>query len=191
MAYPCDVEPLLTYAKLMEYDVDGFPKYNHIATTAPSATDDETANYGVGSVWIDVTHGNIYMCTDPTEDTAVWEVLNNPTVPLNNLAATVAPVFGDDTADGYSVGSVWVDVTADNVYMCTDATAGAAVWLKLNNATVPLNNLGAAVDPTVSDDILDGYSTGSLWVNTTTPAAFICITAAEGAADWDKITPVA
>lgn len=46
----------------------------------------------------------------------------------NNFAGTAAPVAGDDTADGYEPGSVWVDTTNDKAYVCLDATAAAAVW---------------------------------------------------------------
>lgn len=48
--------------------------------------------------------------------------------PLANYAATAAPGVGDDSADGYSVGSPWFDTTNDRAYMCLDPTAGAAVW---------------------------------------------------------------
>lgn len=47
----------------------------------------------------------------------------------NNYGATTAPAVGDDAADGYRVGSVWVDVTADAFYVCVDNTNGAAVWV--------------------------------------------------------------
>jgi len=49
---------------------------------------------------------------------------------LSNLAATAAPAVGDDSADGYSVGSSWFDTTNDDAYVCLDASAGAAVWKK-------------------------------------------------------------
>jgi hypothetical protein len=45
-----------------------------------------------------------------------------------NLAAAVAPGATDDSASGYSVGSIWVDTTADKSYLCVDSTATAAVW---------------------------------------------------------------
>jgi len=45
-----------------------------------------------------------------------------------NLAATAAPTTGDDSADGYAVGSSWFDVTNDKAYLCLDATVDAAVW---------------------------------------------------------------
>jgi hypothetical protein len=48
--------------------------------------------------------------------------------PLNKLDATAAPAVTDDSGDGYSVGSIWVDVTGDDAYICVDASVGAAVW---------------------------------------------------------------
>ena len=49
---------------------------------------------------------------------------------LNKWDATVAPTVNEDSGDGYGVGSVWADVTADKVYTCLDATLTAAVWLE-------------------------------------------------------------
>lgn len=54
---------------------------------------------------------------------------------VHNLAATTAPVAGDDSGDGYSVGSIWIDTTADLAYVCLDATATAAVWLPVSPIT--------------------------------------------------------
>jgi hypothetical protein len=47
--------------------------------------------------------------------------------PINNLNAGAAPTATDDSSDGYSVGSLWG--FGDNIYKCTDATEGAAVWV--------------------------------------------------------------
>ena len=54
-----------------------------------------------------------------------------------NLSATANPVVTDDSAAGYSVGSRWFNVTADEEYVCLDATATAAVWKK---TTLDSNN---------------------------------------------------
>ena len=45
-----------------------------------------------------------------------------------NLVASVAPTANEDSGDGYAVGSVWIDTTADKAYICADATVAAAVW---------------------------------------------------------------
>ncbi len=48
---------------------------------------------------------------------------------LNKLDATAAPTAGDDSADGYTIGSRWLDVSGSKEYVCSDATEGAAVWI--------------------------------------------------------------
>lgn len=59
----------------------------------------------------------------------VFDLLN--TVVKHNYNATAAPAATDDSGDGYSIGSLWHDVTNDNVYICIDATASAAIWRPL------------------------------------------------------------
>jgi len=48
----------------------------------------------------------------------------------SNLSASAAPTVNDDSSAGYAVGSVWCDTTADDAYICLDASVGAAVWKK-------------------------------------------------------------
>jgi len=64
-------------------------------------------------------------------------------VGLRNIAASVAPTTTDDSAAGYTVGSKWVDTTADKVYQCVDSTATAAVWKETSaGAASPLTTKG-------------------------------------------------
>lgn len=56
---------------------------------------------------------------------------------LNNYAATAAPTVNDDSGDGYTIGSHWVDTVADVVYMATDVTAGAANWVVIGSVAPP------------------------------------------------------
>lgn len=68
----------------------------------------------------------------------------------NNYSATVAPTVNDDSDDGYTVGSRWVDTVADEAYLCVDATVGAAVWIEVTlqsaelGALAILNTVGTA-----------------------------------------------
>lgn len=52
---------------------------------------------------------------------------------LDNLIATVDPLVTDDLTKGYSVGSLWANITTDTYFLCTDAAAGAAVWRQVSN----------------------------------------------------------
>jgi hypothetical protein len=49
----------------------------------------------------------------------------------NKLDATNVPTAGDDSGDGYSVGSLWVDITNKRIYQLVDSTLGAAIWKEL------------------------------------------------------------
>lgn len=60
--------------------------------------------------------------------TGVLPVANGGNGGINKIDATTAPTAGDDTNDGYAVGSIWIDVTNDVLYVCVDATATAAIW---------------------------------------------------------------
>jgi hypothetical protein len=64
-----------------------------------------------------------------------------------NYAGTAAPGAGDDNADGYRVGSMWIDITNDESYRCVDDSTGAAVWI---GTTLEASDLGslALVTPT-------------------------------------------
>lgn len=45
-----------------------------------------------------------------------------------NLTAVAAPAVTNDSGSGYGVGSLWVDTSADQAWICLDASVGAAVW---------------------------------------------------------------
>lgn len=51
----------------------------------------------------------------------------------NKLIATTAPGVTNDTTEGYSIGSIWIDTTASprTIYQCVDSSTDAAVWKNL------------------------------------------------------------
>ena len=63
-----------------------------------------------------------------------------------NYAGTSAPGAGDDNADGYRVGSMWIDISNDKAYRCVDDSTGAAVWIGTTLETTDLGSL-ALVTP--------------------------------------------
>ena len=58
-----------------------------------------------------------------------------------NYTATAAPTAGDDNADGYRVGSMWIDINNDESYRCVDDSTGAAVWVGTTLETSDLGSL--------------------------------------------------
>lgn len=73
-------------------------------------------------------------------DGTEWQAFVNDK--FSNYEATTAPTVSNDTTEGYTVGSRWYDTTADEAYVCLDATTGAAVWV---NTTLTIDDLGNAV----------------------------------------------
>lgn len=71
----------------------------------------------------------------------------------NNITATVAPTINDDSGDGYSVGSFWINVTADLIYQAVDVTLGAAIWKPIvdTNSTQVLSNKSFSTPVAISD----------------------------------------
>lgn len=52
---------------------------------------------------------------------------------VHNFTATTAPTVNDDSGDGYTEWSCWADTTANKLYVCADAAAGAAVWYEVSD----------------------------------------------------------
>lgn len=57
--------------------------------------------------------------------------INQAATVLLNLTATTAPTVNDDQTAGYAVLSQWLDTALKDLYVCLDASTGAAVWKKI------------------------------------------------------------
>lgn len=62
-----------------------------------------------------------------THDGDVQRTASAFSVRRHNWGAGGLPTVGDDSGDGYSVGSIWA-IPGQGALMCVDATPGAAVW---------------------------------------------------------------
>jgi hypothetical protein len=78
----------------------------------------------------DGTTGNAPLINLATSITGYLPAANGGSGGLNNLSATANPTITNDTDSGYAVGSVWINTSTDECFVCTDATAGAAIWQK-------------------------------------------------------------
>jgi hypothetical protein len=74
------------------------------------------------------------------------DMVDGEHIQKRNMGASTAPGTGDDSGDGYAVGSRWFDTTADKEYVCLDASVGAAVW-KETTATSGGAGTGDVVGP--------------------------------------------
>jgi hypothetical protein len=48
--------------------------------------------------------------------------------PLNNYTSTVPPTINNDETQGYSFGSMWIDIATHVAYICINPTTGNANW---------------------------------------------------------------
>ncbi|MDD5062686.1 MAG: hypothetical protein PHN44_10455 [Candidatus Marinimicrobia bacterium] len=149
------------------------PHHNFNGAAAPTANDDVTAGYDIGSTWIYGT--TLYTCVIATAAAAVWIEVNT------SHNAAVDPTANDDINDGFVRGSTWINTTNSTIWHCIDNSVGAAVW----QISVKVHSTNA--DPTVNADIDQGYMVGSTWTNTTTGAVFICTDNTNGAAIWVEV----
>ena len=130
------------------------------ATIAPTVNNDNTEDYSVRSIWVDVIADKSYICLDTSTGAANWTeiTLNNSAldthiadagnphsvtktqVGLGNvedlkikLDGTGPPNVAQDDTQGYAIGSRWIDTTNQKAYTCIDASTGAAVWVETTN----------------------------------------------------------
>ncbi|HEY9756553.1 MAG TPA: hypothetical protein V6C97_15400 [Oculatellaceae cyanobacterium] len=81
---------------------------------------------------------------------------------LNNFNAGGPPQSSDDNTEGYSPGSLWLYYLAGFLYVCTDASTGAANWTYL--LTVPNS---PSFTPAANDLCENGLSLGYYWTTAT------------------------
>ena len=67
------------------------------------------------------------------------------TTVYDKLDATTAPGVTNDIDELYVPGSLWVDVTGDEAYVCLDNTDGAAVWIELTSVSATASDTVAGI----------------------------------------------
>jgi len=132
---------------------------NHAGSSRPS--------YAVASMtWVNTTtNPHVLNYFDGSQDIPLGyiDISTNSFVPagllLNNTAATSNPTVNDDSADGYAVGSKWVNVTGDLVFECVDSSVGAAVWKQMvdTNSTQTLSGK-TLTSPTINGGTISGIN---------------------------------
>lgn len=126
------------------------------------ATGDPGTAAGAHRVWLHPTTGK-RLRRNATNDG--WLVDD----PKHNLTATTDPTVNDDASQGYSIGSMWVNGSADTIFFCADATVGAAVWVTHATSEYTDTDAKEAVQP--GSHIYAATATGNdTYVISLTPA---------------------
>lgn len=85
-----------------------------------------------------------------SERSAVTALKNGSTI-QHKLDATADPTATSDSGAGYSVGSIWVNVTSDEAFIALDVTTSAAVWNKVTAGVASEIGITAITGVTGSD----------------------------------------
>lgn len=147
------------------------------------------------------------VCTD-SDDQTLWE-RDNYTPATGSIDGSDLGLGADEILYGTGGSTATTTLTSYARSLIDDASAAAArttlglgdvavldeiaesdlsssVQEKLNRSAK--NAFDATSDPTADDDDGDGYSEGSVWINTTSGEAFRCVDASTGAAVWINTT---
>lgn len=86
---------------------------------------------------------------------------------LSTMLSAQDPTASDDSSKGYGIGSRWITNQTRVEWICTDATAGAAVWRTLsgrsqNASTPPANPVPGQIYFNTADTHFYGWN-GSAW----------------------------
>jgi len=89
-------KPVLTDEQTGEVIGGGLAKANPNASVNPTVTDDDSAGYAIGSVWLNATTGVSFNCTDATTGAAVWIAIGGGAADMEK--ATYDPTSVEDDA---------------------------------------------------------------------------------------------
>lgn len=105
-------------------------RHNFSANTDPGGSDDSSPakGYSIGSMWVNKNTKKSYICVDDATGNAKWFQTSSV---KHNFTANTDPEGSDDSslAKGYSIGSTWVNTSADRSYTCVDDMANNAKWI--------------------------------------------------------------
>lgn len=94
-------------------------------------------NYSIGvNIASSTSSGNIIEGNQfASVNTRISDSGTNTKLESNHHRSTSAPTVNDDVADGFEIGTIWIDTTNDNSYISVDHTAGAAIWKQMDSTT--------------------------------------------------------
>ena len=134
---------------------------NFGAISNPLTTDDTNDGYSVGSLWANTSNGSVFVCLDAAINIAIWTEVTN------------AALASQAEAEGGT----------NNTKTMTPLRVAQAIAVFSSGL---LNKYDGVADPLNTNDVNDGYSVGSIWMNQNTNEVFRCIDNSAAAAVWIK-----
>ena len=144
------------------------PKSDFDKASSPSSTDDSTAGYSVGSVWIDVSNDKGFICLDDTAGAAVWKVIGDNHIDLSGLSATTDELNVLDgitsTAAELNVLDGYTGSVIELNYLDALHSSGVTVseFTQLDGVSSNIQNQLSDLDNKIETKI---YPVGSIYIN--------------------------
>lgn len=175
--------------------IGGTPVSNYSAETDPSAGDDETFDYSIGSLWINIVTREAYRCVDATEGAAVWI---ESTLDAAEVTSLIAAGFTMDAgadinfanasrlregltdAGNGGAGGIAMVCSLDYEFKWE---AGRLYVMGQDGFTIRVEQYGFTSVPTTTDDDTKGYIVGSRRI-LDDGSIYLCTDATEDAAVW-------
>lgn len=141
------------------------------STYRPTSSDNVAAGHPLGSLWFCNSNGRMWYHHNDGE----W-------YSLETLRSSSNPGVNDDSNAGLYVGQIWLNTSKKRIFVCADATVGAAIWIPF-----PIL-VDFAAFPGAGNDNTQGYVVGDLWLDTDTNEFFLASYVGTGAATWGQLT---
>jgi len=143
-----------TFAQAMETVLNAAGlsiKHSQTETGPPTINDDETAGWEAGSIWVDATGEEVYLCASAATGAAEWRQVASGgggggiSISTGGAPPTVAPS---------AEGDIYIDTTNDQSYMAV-GTASSSDWKQTSNLPQGLTSVSDDTSPTLGGN-LDG-----------------------------------
>jgi len=117
---------------------------SHNFTITPTATDDVTKGFVQNTRWI-LDNGDVYVCTDPTEDAAVWEFITGAVPTLQQVLDNNHDLVDNNNFQGTDAGynNTGTDV---NAFGFEAAVANSGTFVNAFGTSSASNNSGLNIN---------------------------------------------
>ena len=144
-----------------------------VSTSDPSQSENPSVD---GHLWVNKTAGSIFICTDNTAGSNVWEAVGAGPSYAESSSAPSSPTNGD----------LWYDTDDEILYQ-----RQVSNWIQISTGSMPGVTLEGLTDTTVSvsdpTTSSNPSATGHYWINKTSGECFICTDATAGSNVWTNI----